>query len=60
MIKAVSNEQIERRAIVMLNITGGGEKQFKLEHELHYKTTDLILDNSEDVSFLITSAKSLF
>jgi cysteate synthase len=36
LLKAVKNNSIDKSKIVMLNITGGGEKRFKASHHLHY------------------------
>ncbi|MCB9023965.1 MAG: cysteate synthase [Lentimicrobiaceae bacterium] len=39
---AVKNGTIDKEALVMLNITGGGEELFKSNHSLHYLEPDLI------------------
>jgi cysteate synthase len=36
LIQALENNTIDKSKIIMLNITGGGEKQFKKSHTLHY------------------------
>ncbi len=36
LIQAVENKQVDADAVVMLNITGGGEKRFKGDKELFY------------------------
>ncbi|MCL2246606.1 MAG: cysteate synthase [Lentimicrobiaceae bacterium] len=36
LLKAVENNEIDKSKIIMLNITGGGEKLFKKSHSLHY------------------------
>jgi cysteate synthase len=36
LIEAVQNKTIEPEAIIMLNITGGGEEKFKAENKLYY------------------------
>jgi len=36
LIKAVQKNSIDKSKIIMLNITGGGEKLFKTKHDLHY------------------------
>ncbi len=36
LIKAVENNEVPKDASIMLNITGGGAKRFKAEHDIHY------------------------
>lgn len=36
LIKAVNDSKVEKDALIMLNITGGGEEKFKRENELIY------------------------
>lgn len=40
--QAVSEGKVEKDATVMLNITGGGVRRFKAEHELFYKKPDYV------------------
>ena len=35
LIQAVNNNKVKADDIIMLNITGGGEKEFQAEHQLH-------------------------
>jgi cysteate synthase len=42
LIDAVKNNRIPKDAIIMLNITGGGEQKFKNENKLHFLKPDLI------------------
>jgi len=44
LIDYAKNGQLDKDAIVMLNITGGGEERFKSEHELHYLKPTLVFD----------------
>lgn len=60
MIKSIDSGKVDRDAIIMLNITGGGEKLFKSEFKLNYLQPNLILDNKEDTAHIIESAESLF
>ena len=50
LIQAVEDNSIDKSKIIMLNITGGGEKQFKKSHTLHYlKPTHIFgLDPKEE------------
>ncbi len=56
LIAAVNSGKIEKDPIVMLNITGGGERLFKKENELHYLKPSHIFDitsTKEDVEQVI-------
>jgi len=43
LIKAVDQGLVEKDAVIMLNITGGGEALFKATHQLHYLKPEAIL-----------------
>lgn len=43
LINAVEQGLVKQDAVIMLNITGGGEKLFKATHELHYLKPDSVL-----------------
>lgn len=60
MIKSLESGKVDRDSTIMLNITGGGEKLFKSKFKLHFIEPNLILDNKQDISFLVESAESLF
>ena len=61
MIKALESGKIRRDEVVMLNITGGGEKRFKSEKsDIFYLKPDLVLKPDTDKEEVITKAKSLF
>ncbi len=52
LIQAAEDGNINKNSLVMLNITGGGEKRFKAEKELFFLKPDLVFDidpNIEDV-----------
>jgi cysteate synthase len=52
LIDAAVNRKINKEALIMLNITGGGEKRFKAEKELFYMKPHIIFDinpNPQDV-----------
>ena len=40
--QAIERQQVEKDAVVMLNITGGGVRRFKTENRLVYKTPDYV------------------
>lgn len=44
LIQAVENKQVENDAVIMLNITGGGEKRFKKNKELFFLKPERIFD----------------
>lgn len=43
LINAIKENQVEKDAVIMLNITGGGEELFKKTHQLHYLKPNAIL-----------------
>ena len=49
LIRALNEGVIDRDALVMLNITGGGEERFKKEHSLHYLEPDLFFGNDPEM-----------
>lgn len=61
LIEALDSGKIkDKNSIIMLNITGGGEKLFKSQNRLFIKNPNLIIDNHLEVSSIINSAESLF
>lgn len=46
LIKAVKAGKVPSDAVVMLNITGGGEKRFKEDYKLQYLTPSAIFEFS--------------
>ena len=58
LIQAVENNQVEKDAVIMLNITGGGEKRFKENKEIFYlkptKVFDINASKEEIHGFLRT------
>jgi cysteate synthase len=52
LIKVVWKGSIDPDAVIMMNITGGGEKRFKSNKHLHYLKPSVIFDinpNEEEV-----------
>ena len=52
LISAVKNGTVNKDALVMLNITGGGEMKFKSENTIHYLKPNIVFDidpNPEEV-----------
>lgn len=60
LIKSIGKGVVKSDDIVMLNITGGGEKLFKKEHECIYKDADLIMPSSTPAAEVIKKVLSLF
>jgi cysteate synthase len=60
LIEAVKNERIEKDAIIMLNITGGGESRFKAEKELHYMKPVYVFDIDPDPEEVKDKVEKLF
>jgi cysteate synthase len=48
LINAVAEGKVEKDAIIMLNITGGGEKRFCDEHDLYYLEPSMVFDIDPD------------
>lgn len=48
LINTVNTNNVDKDALIMLNITGGGEERFKSEHELHYLEPSLVFDIDPD------------
>ena len=52
LVNAVRDGLVQKESLIMLNITGGGEKRFAAENELYYLEPDLVFDidpNPEEV-----------
>jgi len=58
--EAVKNNQVDKDAIIMLNITGGGEKRYKAENKLHYLKPDLIFGIDPDPGDVKNKIENLF
>jgi cysteate synthase len=52
LIDAVKKDQIEKDALIMLNITGGGEERFKSDNELFYLTPLLVFETDPNEDFV--------
>jgi len=50
LIKAVEEGLVEKDAVIMLNITGGGEALFKATHQLHYLKPEAILPTEAPIT----------
>ena len=60
LIKTVQDNKIEKNALIMLNITGGGEERFKRENKLYYLKPSLIFDIDPDFEEVKEKLSELF
>lgn len=60
LIQAVENNQVEKDAVIMLNITGGGIEKFKNENEIHYKKPDMVFPLDPNPELVINKVLELF
>ncbi len=60
MINYTTANGFDKDSVIMLNITGGGEKMFKADNSLFYMKPDTILDNTLSPDFLACEAEKLF
>jgi len=60
LINCLNSGKVQRDKILMLNITGGGEKRFKSENEVFMLAPDLTIDNSLDKNVISRVAENLF
>lgn len=58
--KAVGKNMIQKDEVVMLNITGGGEKRFKSEHKWIGVEPHLVMDASTPAEEVIAAVDKLF
>ncbi len=60
LIQAVSENMVEKNAVIMLNITGGGEEKFKKENRLHYLKPSLFFKIDPDPEEVFENIETLF
>lgn len=60
LIKQAEEGQLKKDALVMLNITGGGEERFQQSHKLHYLKPSLIFDIDPDEDEVKKKLEELF
>ena len=58
--KALKNGEISSDEVVMLNITGGGEKLFKKHFNYVNAQPDLIMSPEDDAAKVISAVRNLF
>ena len=59
LIQAVENNQVEKDAVIMLNITGGGEKRFKENKEIFYLKPTKVFEINADKEEIKAFVKAL-
>ena len=60
LIDEVKNNRIKKDALIMLNITGGGEDHFRHDKELHYLKPTLVFDIDPDFEEVKEKLEKLF
>jgi cysteate synthase len=60
MINCLKKGKAEKGKILMLNITGGGEKRFRKENNIYMLRPSMIIDNKLDSDVISRIAESLF
>lgn len=60
LINEMGQRLIDPEAVVMLNITGGGEKLFKTGHQLYYLKPSFVFDLDPDEQEVIRHCEALF
>jgi cysteate synthase len=60
LISAVKNGTVEKDALIMLNITGGGEEKFKRENKIYYLKPNIVFDIDPDPEEVKEKVRNLF
>ena len=60
LVKEAREGRLEKDAVVMLNITGGGEARFKHDKELHFLKPDLVFDIHPDEEEVKAGIEALY
>lgn len=60
LMNAVNDHQVDENSLIMLNITGGGEKRFKEENEVFYLKPNMVFPLNSSKEFIFQELKSLF
>ena len=60
LIQAVENNQVEKDAVIMLNITGGGEKRFKENKDIFYIKPTKVFDINASKEEIKEFVKGIF
>ncbi len=60
LIKAVENNQVDKKATIMLNITGAGEKRFKSEHEIFQLQPVKVFPLNVEADAVVEAVEAMF
>jgi len=60
LVKAVADGRVDRKAVVMLNITGAGEACMKRDKQLHYLEPDRVFPLDADAGEVVAGVEALF
>ncbi len=60
MIKSINSGKVDREKVILLNITGGGEKRFKAEKKVFQLAPNLVIDNNLPSEEIIDRVTKLF
>jgi cysteate synthase len=60
LIDAVKDNKVDKDKTIMLNVTGGGEKRFKKDHELYYLQPSYVFDINPDINEVQSVLGELF
>lgn len=60
LIKAVEDNKLEKNAVIMLNITGGGAARYKREHKVIEQTPDIVFSTDASEEEIRTAVSALF
>ncbi len=60
LIKAVENNQVDKKATIMLNITGAGEKRFKAEHEIFQLQPEKVFPLNVEADAVVETVEAMF
>jgi cysteate synthase len=60
LISQAKENKIDKNAVIMLNITGGGEEQFKQDKKLYYLKPSIVFDINPDSEYVKTKLLELY
>ncbi|MCF8376562.1 MAG: cysteate synthase, partial [Bacteroidales bacterium] len=60
LLQAVRQNKVEKDALIMLNITGGGEDRFKHDKKLHNLKPSLVFDIDPNEDEVVGKVEALF
>jgi cysteate synthase len=60
LLHALKTKMVDKNAIIMLNITGGGEQRFKSEHKVYELKPNIIFPTNPDEDEVLRAVEGLF